>query len=104
MSTANDRPWEDVKDPSYFRSVLGNMVKLGFGPRSNGAGKVRFGRTGDGYAPNYQIEGPEGTKNVFNGMGHAEARHVEEEFAEDRLSEQFSYQQVQAMLARLIGR
>lgn len=103
MSVENERPWEDVSDASYFRAVMRNMVNLGFGPRSNGAGHVRFGRTGIGHAPNYQIEGDDGSKHVFNGLGHKEASHIEDEFADDRLSERFSYDQVQGMLARLLG-
>jgi hypothetical protein len=100
--TQDSRPWEQVTDPSYFRQVMGNMVSLGFGPRQPEPAHVRFGITGIGYAPNYQIEGPDGAKHCFRGMGHAEASEVDDEFAPGNLSEdRFSYADIQAMLARL---
>ena len=59
--------------------------------------------TGIGHAPNYQIEGPDGAKHCFRGMGHAEAFEVDDEFAAHNLSiERFTYTDIQAMLARLI--
>lgn len=98
-----NKPWEQVTDPSYFRQVLGKMYALGFGPKSDGAAHIRFGTTGIGHSPNYQIEGPDGVKHCFKGMGHAEATDVADEFAPANLSEeQFSYADVEAMLARVI--
>ena len=95
-------PWKKVNDPSYFRQVMGNMVLLGFGPRQSEIALVRFGTTGIGHAPNYQIEGPDGAKHCFRGMGHAEASEVDDEFATDNLSEdRFTYADIQAMLAGL---
>lgn len=103
MSKDTKRPWEQVSDPSYFRKVMGNMFSLGLGPRRSEEGRVRFGVTGDGHAPNYQIEGS-GLKRCYRGMGHAEASDVDEEFAPANLSDQqFTYKDVEAMLARLIG-
>lgn len=100
----DDRPWEDVKDPSYFKGVMGNMVRLGCGKKSPDAGCVRFGRTGGGIAPNYQIErlAPEPEKFQFNGLGHIEVEHVDETFAPEKISEQFSYLEVERMLARCL--
>ena len=104
MINESDRPWEDVTDPRYFKGVMRNMIKLKLGPSSGGAGRVKFGRTGIGHSPNYQIEGQHGAKYLFNGMGHSDAWHIEDEFSEDHLSEQFTFEQVQAMLGRLLGR
>lgn len=100
----NDRtPWEDVSDPSYFRQVMGNIVALGFGPRRAESAHVRFGLTGVGHAPNYQIEAPDGTKHCFRGMGHGEATDAGEEFAANNLSsETFSYSDIEKMLARIM--
>ena len=98
-----NKPWEQVADPSYFKQVMGNMVGLGFGPRQSQVAYVRFGTTGIGHAPNYQIEGPDGAKHCFRGMGHAEASEVDDEFATGNLSEdRFSYGDVQTMLARVL--
>ena len=96
------KPWEDVADPGYFRKVMKNMVDLGLGPKNEGKAHTRFGNTGKGHAPNYQIEDTDGQKHCFRGMGHEPASAVDEAFADDRLSEErFTYSQVQAMLARL---
>jgi hypothetical protein len=102
MSDTEMMPWEMVADPSYFRKVMGNMVALGFGPKSPDPAYVRFGLTGIGHAPNYQVEGPDGTIHCFRGMGHGEATDAGDEFAAANLStERFNYIDVQAMLARL---
>jgi hypothetical protein len=64
---------------------------------------LRFGITGNGHAPNYQIECPDGTKHRFRGMGHGEVTDAGGGFAPNNLStERFSFADVQAMLARLI--
>jgi len=100
----DNRPWEHVNDCSYFRGVMGNMVRLGCGKKSPEAGSVRFGRTGSGYAPNYQIERlqPDPEQFQFNGLGHSEVAHVDETFAPENISEQFSYSDVEQMLARCL--
>lgn len=100
---SDDKPWEKVADPAYFRNVMGNMVDLGFGPK-NPEPCLRFGMTGIGHAPNYQIEAADGAKHCFRGMGHGEAAEAGEEFAPGNLSlEPFTYTDVQGMLARLVG-
>lgn len=99
------KPWEHVEDPSYFRKVLGNMVKLGFGPKREIEGRVRFGLTGKGYAPNYQIEGADGSKHCFRGLGHSACLEDDEEFSAQRLSDApYSYEDVQGLLKGLIGK
>lgn len=102
MTEQTNKPWEQVSDPSYFRQVMGNMVGLGFGPRQPDAAHVRFGTTGIGHAPNYQIEDASGAKHCFRGMGHAEASEVDDEFTPENLSpDRFSYADIQGMLVRL---
>lgn len=99
----HDKPWEEVSDPRYFSRVLGSMVAIGFGPKHEGKAHVRFGNTGKGHAPNYQIDTVDGGKHCFMGLNHQEAS--EEEFDTDNLSqERFSYSQVQSMLGRRRGR
>ncbi|NVD46129.1 hypothetical protein [Qipengyuania atrilutea] len=79
------------------------MASSGFGPIHEAKAHVRFGTTGGGHAPNYQIESAAGAKYCFRGMGHEAASEVDDAFAEKNLSdERFSYAQVQAMLASLI--
>ena len=102
MTKTDKTPWEKVTDQSYFKGVLGNMVALGCGPRRSDQAAIRFGNTGGGHAPNYQIELPGGEKRCFNGMGHKEASSGSDEFAPANLSvERFSYQDVEGMLSRL---
>jgi len=102
---SDNRPWEKVVDDSYFRAVMGRMADLGFGHLRREAGYVRFGTTGIGHAPNYQIEGPDCVKHCFKGMGHGEATDAGDEFAPGNLSaDRFSYADVRDMLARLVGR
>ncbi|WP_170003241.1 hypothetical protein [Pseudopontixanthobacter vadosimaris] len=101
--TEGTPPWEHVTDPSYFKKVMHNMVDLGFGPRRSEIAHVRFGLTGIGHAPNYQIEGSDGVKHCFRGMGHSKADDVEDEFAPDNLSsQQFSYKEVERFLSKLL--
>jgi hypothetical protein len=98
------KPWEKVSDPSYFRAVLGNMVALGFGPKHGSIAHTRFGNTGIGHAPHYQIEGEDGIKHCYNGLNHSDAKDVDVEFEPRNLSEEcFTYADIQAMLARLTG-
>lgn len=100
---AHKRPWELVTDPSYFRKVMGNMVALGFGPK-HAVATVRFGLTGIGHAPNYQIEGPDGVKHCFRGMGHVPCSEVGEEFAVSNLSaEAFTYEDLKRFLSNLVS-
>ena len=96
-------PWKDVSDSSYFRRVMRNMGALGFGPRKAAVGYVRFGITGTGYGPNYQIEGPDDTRHCYWGRGHKEASTSDDEFAAQNLSdERFTYQDIQGLLSGLL--
>ena len=98
---SDNNPWEKVADKSYFRAVMGNIVGLGFGPK-NPLACLRFGTTGNGTAPNYQIETADGTKHCFRGMGHAEAVEAGDEFAPNNLSlDLLSYMDVREMYSEV---
>lgn len=98
--TQESKPWELVADHRYFRKVLGNMTALGFGPKHDGKAYVRFGNTGGGIAPNYQIQGDDNAIHCFGGRNHQTS--TDDEFETGHLSEErFTYRDVTAMLARL---
>lgn len=91
--------WKDVDDlvarvgEAYMIKVLGN----------SGAGThVRFGLTGNGTAPNYQVEfeGSERPRLLFGGLSHKEWTGDEKEFADDRLSKPFPYEDLFAAFLR----
>lgn len=88
-----DRFWETVRSSSYYRDVLKNMV----GP-SRGT-IVRFGTEGEGIAPNYEIEHPNGRKVAFRGLSHKENTETPV-YAADHLSQPYGYADVQALLAK----
>lgn len=97
---ASKHPWELVSSSTYFRRVLGNFEKLGFGPKKDGHAHVRFGETGIGHSPHYQIADDAGTISCFNGRNHEQDKLVGQAFSEANLSERFfRYSEVQAMLA-----
>lgn len=98
MSSNDNRPWEKVKDPSYFRAVMRNFVALGFGPSKDGQAIVRFGSTGDGVHPNYQIESEGREAQCFRGSNHKEADDLADAFDPARISEPFTYAEVVSML------
>lgn len=99
---AEKRPWEDVTDPSYFRAVMRNFVAMGFGPSKGSEAVVRFGSTGGGVHPNYQIEGRDASVQCFRGSNHKEADDLAEAFIPANISEPFTYDEVSELLkARL---
>ena len=100
--TNENRPWEQVSDPSYFRAVMRNFVAMGFGPAKDGLATVRFGRTGDGVHPNYQIEGDGSAPQCFRGSNHTEASDLANAFDPEKISEPFTYSDVAAMLENRI--
>jgi hypothetical protein len=95
-----NRPWEDVTEDSYFRGILGNIHhRGGLGPRAEI--RVRFGITGDGTSPNYQLEGSNGQVYRFAGNGH-ELFHKDPtiSFEPDRMSEEtFGVEDIKQMIA-----
>lgn len=94
-----NQPWELVSSSTYFRRVLGNFVNLGFGPKQDGKAHVRFGNTGNGHSPHYQIIDESGSVICFNGRNHKQDKTVANAFAEGNLSERsFQYSDVQTLL------
>lgn len=100
----NNRPWEDVTEDSYFRGILGNIHhRGGLGPKAEI--RVRFGTTGDGVCPNYQLEGSNGQVIRFFGRSHKEFHESQWlTFDPARLSDEtFCIEDIKSMLARCKG-
>lgn len=57
----------DKLSDEYLRAVGNNMNIIG---GSKVPVTVRFGVTGKGVSPNYQIEGPQGVLGCFRGSNH----------------------------------
>ena len=96
---SDSRPWEIVTNPDYFRGILGNLV-------SKADGTVRFGRTGYGTWPNYQIETSDGTKLPYRGNNHErDPQAPETGYEESNLAPDiFDYRGVQSLLAACLER
>ncbi|TXM94947.1 hypothetical protein [Methylobacterium sp. WL116] len=95
----SNRPWDLVTDPDYFRDVMGTLVTAGLGPKEDVW--VRFGNTGAGKNPNYQVQGPDGRIVRYSGTTH-KAFHLkpDESFEPGNLSEEvFAYPDVVKLLA-----
>jgi hypothetical protein len=91
-------PHEKVKQDNYFRDVLGNIYAQAGLDRASA--KVRFGNTGDGVSPHYQVE-VNGLTRRYSGKTH-KAYHEDAEvpFEDVNLSPgTFSATDVQAMIA-----
>ncbi len=91
-------PYELVESPEYFRRVLANMTP----PGAAGRDRVKFGNNGHGVWPNYQIEKPSGTKIAYLGSNHRPNRNVKEYPSNELSPQEFDYEGVQQMLARLL--
>ena len=64
----------------FAQQVLGNMPS---------GSSVRFGETGEGVFPNYQVESSEGT-TLWRGNGHGTWSGSVEEFNQSKVSKPFS--------------
>jgi hypothetical protein len=60
--------WEKVDTHNYYREVMGNMYELR--TEQEEAIHVRFGTTGNGTSPHYEIEKEDSSKHPFNGLNH----------------------------------
>jgi hypothetical protein len=98
------RPHELVLDQNYFRDVLHSM-------RSNIPKKelrcVRFGLTGDGIAPNYEITFPDGDyekpfRLPISGLTHKTHHQFPANFEEENLTEKFTWDDVREMLKQCV--
>lgn len=70
----------------FLRNVIDNM-------RNFEEAKVRFGETGQGIQPNYQVTFPNGIVRTFRGSSHKPFSQAEE-FNLDNLSEAFSLEDI----------
>ena len=95
-----DHPYQLVQSSDYFRGVLGNM-----GGRHDGF-TVRFGQTGDGTHPHYQIEDRNGANpRRFRGDNHKPFHDKpRQSFDPDRLSEPVTFGGVQELLRRCLDK
>lgn len=84
--------WEHVRSSDYYRNVLRNMI----GPKAER--RVRFGTTGVGVSPHYEIIADGAKPMPYSGLNHEPA--PEEKFDDGNLSREYSYGEVQLMLSR----
>jgi len=99
-----NRPWEDVKEDSYFRGILKNIHHTG-GLGLRAEIRVRFGLKGHGVNPHYQLEGSNGEIRRFSGQSHKPYhRSPNETFEPGNISdESFSVEDIKSMLARCLS-
>ena len=96
---------EKVTEPAYFKRVLGNFVALGAGPKKGRTAFARFGETGIGQSPHYQIELEDGSTFCFNGRNHERETESTEGFEPSNLTDRtFDYSSIEAFLAKTLGR
>ena len=99
-------PHELVSDPDYFRDVMRNMGWIA----SKDHRRVRFGLTGDGHSPNYQVEWPSdhpeaGKVRRFSGRSHNAFHDAPlTTFDPERLTQPFTWEEVQGMLKQALAR
>jgi hypothetical protein len=88
-------PYEKVADENYFRGVLKNMSP------SNSNKRVRFGKEGEGIAPNYQVCSASETER-YSGLSHKVYHdNPGATFDEEHLSPgEYTYADVQQMIAK----
>ena len=89
--------WEQVSNDRYYRKVLGNLVKFG-----GIGGSVRFGATGSGVAPNYQVKSADGTMTLFGGLSHKPDSFPVEEFEEAHLSPPYDKEAIQTLIGQAV--
>ena len=93
-------PHELVKDQNYFRDVRGNMGAM---ISEKELRRVRFGLSGEGVAPNYQVSTPgETEKYPFSGLSHKPDQRTLEAYDDANLTDPFTWEDVQQMLERVI--
>lgn len=100
------RSHELVEDPNYFRDVLNRMRMVA----NKELRRVRFGLTGEGIAPNYEITVPDGNymensvRFPISGLTHNAHHQSPEPFEAANLTEKFSWDDVLGMLERALKR
>ncbi|MDN3568766.1 hypothetical protein QWZ14_30690 [Paeniroseomonas aquatica] len=99
----SSRPWLLVREPDYFKGVIGSMVKFDSKAKDDPAVVARFGRMGHGVQPNYQLEAPPHRVRAHMGGGHKpDATAPGGRYADVELSERFTLKNVQALLRRCL--
>ncbi len=100
-----NRPWLLVRNPDYFRGVLGSVVDFAPNALHDPKVVVRFGLQGEGQQPNYQIEAPDGRVSPRWGSNHEEnANAPGSRYADHNLSDQrFTLVDVRKLLERCLG-
>ncbi|TLX15974.1 hypothetical protein [Rhizobium sp. MHM7A] len=93
MKNSGQAFWETLGDKGFYRQVLANMIKFG-----HPAG-IRFGTTGRGVYPNYQVHYPDGSVRAFRGRNHGLFSGVNAMFKDRNLSAVYTYDQVLAFAA-----
>lgn len=93
MTNSGQVFWETLGDKGFYRLVLANMAKFG-----DPAG-IRFGTTGRGVYPNYQVHYPDGTVRAFRGRTHSLFFGVSGKFKDRNLSGVYTYDQLLAFAA-----
>lgn len=63
--------WEQVNNFDYYEQVAGNMIS------PNDDTTVRFGTTGDGTRPNYQVTKSNGETVAYSGLNHKEDKKTD---------------------------
>jgi hypothetical protein len=93
-----------VSDPDYFRDVMTSMLTLGPVERR----RVRFGLTGNGFAPNYEIapaNGLDGAGRVaMSGLSHRRYRGSRDVFDGGRLTQWYDWNHVVGLLKSVVER
>ena len=88
----------------YFRRVLGNMTRC---RRLTGDDDqfmfVRAGTTGNGTAPNYQVENAQGgVISCYSGLNHKEMEP--ETFKAEHVTRPYSFEEIQKFIAERSGK
>lgn len=92
--------WNELKLADLGRSFLSKVFD---NMRNQPSATVRFGKTGTGVRPNYQvtfpIEGGEPIKHPRRGSTHKRYQDTEA-FNEERISDPFTYEQIMIAAGR----
>ena len=83
--------WTDDNLPELGRTFLRNVLQ---NMRNYEGTTVKFGITGKGIKPNYQVTYPNGVKRNINGASHDEDKRTDE-YDKEKISKEFSLAQIQ---------
>jgi hypothetical protein len=80
----------DQLGEKFVHAMLGNMP---------GASEVRLGETGEGTAPNYQVEN-DGRVTIYSGRSHREWTGEKKAFNDEKISRRFSREEIFAVFLK----